>query len=195
MSHTPANPSARAFVPSLLFAALLTATAAAQQAPASNPGNRDQEKPEIEITKFRVEPGQAPGGGKTWLRLLADFSSAPAWADGITFYYDVLLAKGSDYRVVSGTARYSNVKRGSHSAVLFMSPNAVERFGNPVAANVRTSYKDEPSGEISWSQQGAAPPDGWAKQFQRYPNQLLPITMTPFVATEYGRYPDAMVAR
>jgi hypothetical protein len=170
---------------------LATSLAFAQPAPSPSP----QSKPEIDITKFRVEQAQAPGGGKAWLRLLADFSSAPAWADGITFYYDVLLTKGSDYRVISGTARYSNVKRGNHSAVLYMSPSAVERFGAPVAANVRSSYKDQPSGEISWSEPGKSPPDGWAKQFQRYPNQLLPITLTPFVATEYGKYPDAMVAR
>jgi len=174
---------------------LFVAASASGQQPAAARENAKQEKPEIDVTKFRVESSQAQGGGKTWLRLLADFSSAPAWADGITFYYDVLLLQGTDYRVISGTARYSNVKRGNHSAVLYMSPSAVERFGAPVAASVRSSYRDEPSGEISWTEAGKNPPDGWAKEFQRYPNQLLPITLTPFVATEYGRYPDAIVPR
>jgi hypothetical protein len=155
----------------------------------------DKPKPEIDITKFRLEAAQAPGGGKSWLRLLADFTSSPAWADGVAFHFDVLLVKGSDFRVISGTARYSNVKKGNHSAVLYMSPNSVERFGTPAAAIVTTSYKDESSGEISWSEPGKAPPQGWADQFQRYPNQLLPITLTPFVATEYGKYPDAMATR
>jgi hypothetical protein len=155
----------------------------------------EEKRPDVEIRKFRVESATVAGGDKPWLRLLVDFGSRPDWADGIVFYYDVLLQSGNEYRVISGTARYSNVKRGLHTAVLFMSPSAVERFGSPVAAFVRSSYKDQPAGEINWEADGKNPPDGWANQFQRYSNQLLPITLTPFVASEYGKYPDAMVAR
>jgi len=165
--------------------------ALAQQSPTAS-----TEKPpvEIQVNKFRVEAVAPPGGGKPWARLLADFSSQPAWADGIAFYYDILVAKGEDMRVLSGTARYSNVKRGNHSAVLYMSPSAVERFGVPVAAFVRSSYKDEPSGELEWKspEGGSRAPQGWERQVQRYPGQLMPISFTPFVATEYGKYPDLM---
>jgi hypothetical protein len=149
---------------------------------------------QIQVSKFRVEAAAPPGGGKPWARLLADFSSQPAWADGVVFYYDVLVAKGEDMRVLSGTARYSNVKRGNHSAVLYMSPSAVERFGVPLAAFVRSSYKDEPSGELEWKspEGGSRAPQGWERQVQRYPGQLMPISFTPFVATEYGKYPDLM---
>lgn len=163
------------------------------QAQAPAPG---EQPPEVEIGKFRIEPASAPGGSKQWLRLLADFSSRPTWADGVVFYYDVLVAKGEEMRVLSGTARYSNVKKGNHSAVLYLSPNAVERFGTPLAATVRSSYKDEPSGEIKWTNpQGGRAPENWERQAQRYPNQLMPIGLTPFVASEYGRFPDAMAPR
>ena len=151
--------------------------------------------PDIELTKFRPESASAAGGAKPWVRLLADFNCRPSWADGIAFYYDVLVQQGENYRVLSGTARYSNVKRGRHTAVLYMSPSAVERFGAPVAAIVRASYKDEPASEIAWEAEGRSAPTGWDKQFQRYPNQLTPIVLTPFVATEYGKYPDALVPR
>jgi len=151
---------------------------------------------EIELTKFRVEPAAAPGGTKPWLRLLCDFNVAPAWADGIVFHYDVLVRKGDDSRVLSGTARYTNVKRGAHTAVLYMSAGALERFGAPVAATVRSIYKDEPSGDITWSATGTGkPPENWATQFQRYPSQLSPIVATPFVASEYGKYPDVLVVQ
>jgi hypothetical protein len=152
---------------------------------------------EIQVSKFRVEAVAPPGGGKPWVRLLADFSSQPAWADGIVFYYDVLVAKGEDMRVLSGAARYSNVKRGNHSAVLYMSAGVVERFGAPIAASVRSSYKDETSGQLQWKSPESASriPQGWESQVQRYPGQLLPISFTPFVATEYGKYPDVMPPR
>ncbi len=171
------------------LATILMASSARAQAPA--PEGREA-PPEIEIRSFAVQPANVAGGDKPWLRLLANFVSRPTWADGIVFYYDILLESNGEYRVLSGAARYSNVKRGSHSAVMFMSPSSVERFGSPVAAVVRSGYKDDLSGEITWEAQGKNAPDNWVEQFQRYPNQLLPITSTPFVATEYGKYPDAI---
>jgi hypothetical protein len=170
------------------FCCCVTAQAQAPAAPPAPP-------PDIELTKFRVEQVAAAGGAKPWLRLLADFSCRPDWADGITFYYDVLVQQGDKARVLSGLARYSNVKRGRHTAVLYMSPSAAERFGSPIAAVVRASYKDEQASEIKWEAEGKSAPDGWDKQIQRYPNQLMPIVLTPFVATEYGKYPDALVPR
>jgi hypothetical protein len=172
--------------------------ALAQNAPAPQAGAASQQPPaEVQVNKFRVEAAAPPGGGGQWLRLLADFSSRPAWADGIAFYYDILVAKGEDLRVLSGTARYSNVKRGSHSAVLYMSPSAFERFGAPIAAFIRSSYKDEPSGDLEWKspEGGSRAPKGWQTQVQRYPGQLVPINFAPFVATEYGKYPDLIPPR
>ncbi len=164
-------------------------------ASAQAPAAEEEAAPDIEITRFRIEQAAVAGSEKPWLRLLVDFNSRPGWADGITFYYDVLVQQGEQSRVLAGVARYSNVKRGRHSAVLYMSPSAVERFGTPAAAIVRASYKDEPASDITWEADGRRAPDGWEKQFQRYPGQLMPITFTPFVATEYGKYPDALVPR
>jgi hypothetical protein len=177
------------------FVFCLGLPALAQVAPSPQRPAAAQEPPvQIQVDKFRVEAAAPPGGGGQWLRLLADFSSRPGWADGIVFYYDVLVAKGEDFRVLSGTARYSNVKRGNHSAVLYMSPSAFERFGTPIAAIVRSSYKDEPSGELAWksAEGGSRAPKGWETQVQRYPGQLVPINFAPFVASEYGKYPDLM---
>jgi hypothetical protein len=177
----------------LLTVVLAAGFCVTAQAQAPAPAAPQAPPPDIELTKFRLEQVAAAGGIKPWLRLLADFGCRPDWADGIAFYYDVLVQQGDKARVLSGTARYSNVKRGRHAAVLYMSPSAAERFGTPVAAVVRASYKDEQSSEIKWEAEGKSAPDGWEKQFQRYPNQLMPIVLTPFVATEYGKYPDALV--
>ncbi len=170
-------------------ATLLLAYPASGQAPASSPP-----PPPIQVRDFKPESANAPGGG-TWVRLLAAFRSLPAWADGLAFYYDILVEKDGQFRVLSGTARYSNVKAGSHVAVLFMSPSAVARFGAPVAAQVGVGYNDELIESFKWDAPGSKPPDGWATQYERYADQLQPIYLTPFVATEYGKYPDAMVVR
>jgi hypothetical protein len=177
------------------LSALLAAFSVGNLLQAQAPAAPEAPPPDIELTKFRIEQAPAAGGAKPWLRLLADFNCRPDWADGITFYYDILVQQGDKSRVLSGTARYSNVKRGRHTAVLYMSPSAAERFGTPVAAVIRASYKDEPASDITWEAEGRSAPDGWEKQFQRYPSQLMPIVLTPFVATEYGKYPDALVPR
>jgi len=146
------------------------------------------------VRDFKAEAANAPGGG-TWLRLLAAFRSTPAWADGIAFYYDVLVEKNGQFRVLSGTARYSNVKAGGHVAVLFMSPSAVARFGAPVAAQVGVGYNDELIESFKWTAPNSSAPEAWTTQYERYADQLLPIYLTPFVATEYGKYPDVMASR
>lgn len=150
--------------------------------------------PPVVVTGFKAEPAEAPGGG-AWLRLLAAFRSSPAWADGIVFYYDILVQKEDQYRVLSGTARYSNIKAGSHAAVLYLSPSAVARFGAPVAAQVGVGYKDEVIESFKWKAPASKAPDGWSTQYERYADQLMPIYLTPFVATEYGKYPDVVVSR
>jgi hypothetical protein len=167
---------------------VVSAGAAGSQTPAAPP------PPPVEVVAFKSEAAEAPGGG-SWLRLFAAFRSSPAWADGLAFYYDVLVEKGGQFRVLAGTARYSNVKAGSHLAVLFMSPSAVARFGAPVAAQVGVGYNDELMDSFQWTADGADVSADWATKYERYADQLQPIYLTPFVATEYGRYPDAMVVR
>jgi len=178
----------KCLVPSLLLFGILPC-AFAQPAPA------EEAPPDIEVKKFRIEPAPAAGGTKPWLRLLVDFACRPTWADGIAFFYDVLLQQGDEFRVLSGTARYSNIKRGNQTAVLYISPNAAERFGTPIAARIGVGYNDEMSEVFTWEASGQNPPDGWATQFKRFPDQLMPISLTPFVASEYGKYPDALVPR
>jgi hypothetical protein len=173
----------------ICFASLFATYPASGQAPAPSPP-----PPPIQVREFKPEPANAPGGGN-WVRLLAAFRSLPAWADGLAFYYDILVEKDGQFRVLSGTARYSNVKAGSHVAVLFMSPSAVARFGAPVAAQVGVGYNDELMESFNWKAPNATAPEGWSTQFERYSDQLLPIYLTPFVATEYGKYPDVMSVR
>lgn len=173
----------------VLLASLLATYPASGQSPASSPP-----PPPIQVRDFKPEAANAPGGG-TWVRLLAAFRSLPAWADGLAFFYDILVEKDGQYRVLSGTARYSNVKAGNHTAVLFMSPSAVARFGAPVAAQIGVGYNDEVVESFKWSAPNSGAPEGWATQYERYADQLQPIYLTPFVASEYGKYPDAMASR
>lgn len=150
-------------------------------------------KPPIEVTDVKIESASVAGSSKPWLRLLASFVSRPNWADGVVFYFDVLVEKDGQYRTLSGTTGYSNVKRGQHAAGVYLSPSSFERFGSPVAVSVQVAYGDEELAPFLWESPGKTSPSNWIKTTQRFPNQLMPINLTPFVATEYGKYPDLMV--
>lgn len=171
----------------IAFALVLIAASGRAQAPEAEP-------PPVTIEDFKVESAPAQGGG-AWLRLLTSFRSVPRWADGMTFSYSVLVERDGQYRVLTGMARYVNVKGGRSTAVLYMSPSTAERFGSPVAAQVAVTFSDEVLQTFSWKLPGREVPDDWATQFQRFPNLILPIHYTPFVATEYGKYPDLMPGR
>jgi hypothetical protein len=174
---------------SILAAAFLCVSSALGQKP-----NQEQPPPPVQATEFKPVVAQGPGGG-TWLKLLTSFSSSPEWADGIAFYYEILVKKEDQYRVLSGTARYANVKKGKHIAVLYMSPSAVARFGSPVAAQIGVGYNDEVAEPLIWNAPGTPAPKGWVTQYQRYSDLVLPIYLTPFVATEFGNYPDPIISR
>src|SRR5690242_5161769 len=123
-----------AFLFFILISAFATSGLFAQQ-PGATPT-------QVKIQGVTFESAAA-GGNRQWIKVVANFQSVPPWADGIMFSYSVLLGAGDQFRVLPGTLRYANVKRGPNRAVMYISPNTVERFGAPLAVHIRAYYKDD----------------------------------------------------
>ena len=118
---------------------LLTADLKAQQ-PAEAPK-------QLKIDSVTLEQGALPGTNRPWVKLVATFRSAPRWSDGVAFSFTALLGANNQYRVLTGVVRYANIKGGASRAVMYLSPNTVERFVIfPVAVKVR-AFKNEESDE------------------------------------------------
>ena len=147
--------------------------------------------PPIQITKFNIETDAAQGGGGKWSKLIATFSSSPEWADGLVFNYEVLVQAEDRFRVLTGLVRYANVPKGISEAVLYLSPSATKRFGAPVAATIGAFYNDQESSVFKWTT-GQKLPEGWNLKYNKYNGVLLNIMYTPWIASDYGRYPDLM---
>lgn len=143
---------------------------------------------DIHIDAVTLEQGTLPGGTRPWVKLVATFHSTPRWMDGVAFSFTALLGADKQYRVINGVVRYANVKGGVNRAVMYLSPNTVERFGAPVAVKVR-GFKDEQSDQAEYKGPGTYPPD-WERRFDKYPGLLLTVIQTPWLTTDYSTSPD-----
>jgi hypothetical protein len=164
-----------------IFFTVTIVTSPAQQ-PAPTPK-------EVKIQSITVEPATMSGSNRTWLRVVAQFQTRPQWADGIVFSYTVLLGANNQYRILPGIVRYANVKGGLNRAVMYISPNTAERFGQPLAAHIKAFYKEELVDESTFKGAQAVPPN-WETQYNKYSGLLLTVINTPWVISDYSNSPD-----
>lgn len=153
------------------------------------------EKPPAEITDIRIE--NAGGAGAPWTKVLVDFRCRPKWIDGLQVAMTVLVGDGTEERpfvILSGMARYINVPRGSSTGVLFISPNTTKRYGGVTAAEASIYVNDQVVSTFDYKGSGRAPQD-WQAVYDRRDGALLPIVATPWVVTEYDKYPDSILSR
>lgn len=83
-------------------------------------------------------------GRRQWLQVSSEFDTSPEWMDEVTLtFYVVLRADPRNFpegappvNMFTGTVTYINVRRGRHTATMFLDPNTFERFGTPQAVAV-----------------------------------------------------------
>jgi hypothetical protein len=144
---------------------------------------------EVKIQAVSFEAAILPGSNRTWIKIVATFQTLPRWCDGVAFSYAVLLGAENQFRVLPGTVRYANVKGGTNRAVMYISPNTVERFGAPLAAHVKAFYKDELADDVALKPQSNVP-STWEAQYAKYNGLLLTVIHTPWVISDYSNSPD-----
>ncbi len=93
-------------------------------------------------------------------------------------------------RAVTGNVRYMNIPAGTHNAILYLSPRAVSRFGQPVAVEVVAFHKDVEVAMETWKNPNVSGslPD-W-QTLNTYPNVLVNVTRTPWLLIDYEKSPD-----
>jgi hypothetical protein len=141
----------------------------------------------VKILAVTMESGAIAGSNRPWIKVVTQFQTTPAWCDGVAFSYLVLLGANNEYRVLPGTVRYANVRAGVNRAVMYISPNTVERFGGPITARVTAYYKDEPVDEGAYKSAGSPP--NW-ERLNKYDGLLLTVIHTPWVINDYSASPD-----
>jgi hypothetical protein len=149
-----------------------------------------EEAPAFVINGIRVEKASLPGSKLVWTKLIADFTTTEKWVDGVAFTARAILGEGGQYRVVTGTVRYANIPAGQHAAMLYLSPRATQRFGEPALIEFVAFHRDAEASEKVWKNPsaGSLPPD-W-QSLNSYSNVLVNVTRTPWIIQDFDLAPD-----
>jgi hypothetical protein len=135
-------------------------------------------------------------GRKSWLRVMAEFDTAPVWIDELTFTFYVVLSGNADdlpegakqNNLFSGTVTYVHIPEARRVvADVFLDPNTFARYGKPTYSAVVVTINGQPAaGEANPA--SSAKTEWWKKET---PNEipLLSRKETPFALIEQDRLP------
>ena len=151
---------------------------------------------DVEAVDFKFIEELLPGTESMWSKLVCDFKAADPWTDDITFKYSVIVdpqvGNRKRYRNLTGELTYSNIKKGVSSAVMYLSPNATSRFGEPLAARVEIVINDQVVDSIDWLPASSATSynELTEKRAPAYRGILLSMGSTPWFVHDMERTPD-----
>lgn len=157
----------------------------------------------IRTPEFRVSSTRAsvnPPGH--WIQITTEYATKPEWIDELVFQYYVITetrdAGKKLYSLFRATVRYGDVERGTrHFSTVFLKPNTVKRFGEPIGMAVEISYKGNVVATDSDVKAGAGLPDGeWWKNphvtdsdaVKTRSGYLLNRSETPFALIDIDDY-------
>ncbi len=99
--------------------------------------------PEYKTDQYRSnkKPGE-------WLEITTEYDTGDEWIDELTFSYYVLCrareGRGIDYSLYKASVRYIDIAQDKqHYSTVFVRPNAVLRYGTPVAIAVVITVNGE----------------------------------------------------
>jgi hypothetical protein len=162
----------------------IASAAIAQVAPPEEPST-------ITLGDIKLEQGKLPGSERVWTKIIIGFASSERWSDGLLLSAMVALESEGRVRIANGDLRFANIPAGTHNAIFYLTPNAVARFGNPVAIRIMAFAKDREVGEKVWQNPRSASFNQWEVS-NVYAGILLPLHRTPWLLIDYDRSPDVV---
>lgn len=96
---------------------------------------------------YQSSIGKSVRKPREWALMDVQYETMPEWMDEIVFTYHVLAEHRNvdgklEYSFYQTVVRYVDVAHGEHSSCVALSPNAVLRYGVPVALTVEISAAD-----------------------------------------------------
>ncbi|MEX2607481.1 MAG: Amuc_1102 family pilus-like protein [Kiritimatiellia bacterium] len=152
--------------------------------------------PDYNVSVRNLRPPPGTSGRVEWLRVYAEYDTAPKWIDEITFtFYVVLQGNAADLpegakqnNLFSGSVTYINVPEARRMlADVFLDPNTFARYGKPTYSAVVVTINGEPAAGKA-NPENSAQSKWWTKET---PNAvpLLSRKETPFMMVEHDRLP------
>ena len=158
--------------------------------------------PDIGDSKVKSPGHLSRGQSWKWAMLEVKYETAPDWIDEITFTFYVL-CKSKDpktnvelFHLFQTAVSYLDIEKGDHYAAAMLPPNAVKRYGEPIAFGVDVTLNGESIDTMS-SGFGNNGKDPWwnsagfnklGDRLVRHSGYLKDRSQTPFGVTHIDEY-------
>lgn len=123
-----------------------------------------------EIRSTRAKP-------RDWAFMAFDYETSPKWIDDLAVTYYVMTQGFDDegkkeFNLFTTTVHYGDIAKGKHTAAVVLPPQAIDRFGAPIAFAVEVS--DDGNDPLSKSVVGmqGIPEDWWTNE--KVAEKLIP---------------------
>ncbi len=145
----------------------------------------------LKLLSVVVEEVTLPNSQQKWLKLICSFSTEKAWTDSISLNYEAVVSEPetSSKRLLTGGVSYINIPKGTNTAIMYLTPNTLARFGKPQMLSVFAYRGDQPVGETIMAGSETIPLEEKAS-FSRFDGAIQNVRFTPWLLLDYGKTPD-----
>ena len=168
----------------------------------SKPGKQSLvASPDIGDNKVKSPGHLSRGQNWKWAMLEVKYETSPEWIDEVTFTFYVL-CKSKDaktgaeqYHLFQTAVSYLDIEKGDHHAAVLLPPNAVKRYGEPMAYGVDIAIAGESVDTLSsgfgkdkeawWNSTGF---NKLGDRLVRHSGYLKDRSQTPFGVTHVDEY-------
>lgn len=128
----------------------------------------------------------------SWMRILIQFTSRPAWIDEIRFDCYVLMRDRNTRTLLTGSVTCVYVKAGrQHLAAIFVPPSVVERYGRPEYVAVESYVENTVVSDYTVPRTSRK----WWQDYTGVPDTMVSWFNTPFLRDGIERYEQVKIGR
>ncbi len=149
----------------------------------------------LKLLSLDLEEATLPNSNLKWIKLVCKFSTEKAWTDSISLNFEAIVSdpETSSRRLLTGGASYINIPKGVNTAIMYLTPNTVARFGKPDSASVFAYRGDQPVGETVLANSEKITLEEKA-ELLRFDGAIQNVRFTPWLILDYGKTPDLSTA-
>lgn len=166
------------------------------------PGARAQTEEDIRVRRltvnrqrtpqFQIRSGTTAGIQRDWAEFRVDYVMRPDWTDTLDFTWFALVRNPADvarttqqqFTLFKGDISYAQIGRGNRSAVAYLHPSTVARYGTPEAVAVVMSVQ----GRVLAIESNQAGGQRWWERFTPVEGFIFNRLQTPFAMINFDDF-------
>ena len=145
----------------------------------------------VKLVSVDLEEATLPNNPQKWVKVVCKFTTEKKWTDTVSFNFEAVTndPESSSKRLLVGGVTYMNIPKGNNTAILYITPLTVARFGRPKSVSVSAFRGDNPIGRLEMKDSDKPTPEEQAT-FLRFDGALVNPRLTPWIIIDFGKTPD-----